>query len=383
MNCTSPSSPDRPNCNVVAVDASEGNVTSIVSLNVNATNLLDNENPIVLYMASEYQSAETTLDAENWPVKPSGIVLNMAWLRVSTLNRFTEDGYFTPYIAPNSTIEAMRCTLYTAVQEIHARVEKGTTYMENTTDEIISAKYEEREANKLSYIYEYAPSGRPPKNFSITSFQQQVLFDGIKLSMPQENGGFGGGVVTIGHNGVLAGMEQSAPPLIPALLYQAKDIFQSVRSLAHYMTVSMRANDTILAIENGESPRSFDAGFGPGFVAPSHRVEGKVFASVIHVEVRWWWLAMPAVLTILAFVLLVTTIVESYRGRVAIWKDSPLALLLNTHWEPGLERRGEGTVTAADIANEVKGLKATFVTGREGSEEKGMKYDRRILVSAS
>jgi hypothetical protein len=295
------------------------------------------------------------------------------------MNRFTEDGYSMPYISPNSTIEAMRCTLFTAVHEVGARVDRGS-YSEKISNEIISAKDQAGETGWATWTYQYAPSGRPPRNFSITSFQQRVLFDGIKLSMPREGSGFGGGVVTMGHNGVLAGIELSAPPLIPALLYQAQNITQSIHSLAHYMTVAMRANDTLLAPEHKNSTHAFE---DSDVVAPSHRVEGTVLSSVIHVEVRWYWLAMPGALTILAFILLVTTIVESYRGRVAIWKDSPLALLLNIHWEPGLERRAEGAVTADDIADGVKGLKATFVTGREGTEEQGMKFDRRILVSAS
>lgn len=390
-NCTSSSG--APNCTIAVVKEGSNTLSDTVSERLSgqlsrAFNFTKPyEDPIVLAFSSRSEFANTTLNKEAWPVMPSGMVLNMEWVRVSDLT--TDEKGRQWYISADSTVEAKRCTLYTAVHDIHARVQGGV-YVESLASEVLAAKEGRDEKQASSWIYEYAPSHAPPRNFSIASDQQGAMFDGTNLIIHGVNNGVGVLIIRMRGIGEYYSSGQSTMSqlgVIPELLYQLPNITDSIYSLAHYMNVAMRSNDTLLERQgrqrtNPSAQNSTNTESENDYVAPSHRVEGTVNVMQIHVAIRWGWLAMPGALTILASILLATTIFESYRYRVGIWKDSPLAMLLNSHWEPGLGRQGEGAVTAHDAARGVKGLRARFVSGREGSKDTEAKFDKRILISS-
>ncbi|KAF7517335.1 hypothetical protein G7054_g13841 [Neopestalotiopsis clavispora] len=46
------------------------------------------------------------------------------------------------------------------------------------------------------------------------------------------------------------------------------------------------------------------------------------------IEVRWGWIALPAVLTLLTLVLLICVIVTANAEQEPVWKDSPLVWII-------------------------------------------------------
>jgi hypothetical protein len=160
------------------------------------------------------------------------------------------------------------------------------------------------------------------------------------------------------------------------MMYQTRNITDAVVNLAHHMSVALRSNDTTLHKQE-------NSGSGPEeYVAPSHRVTGTVYRDQLHVAVRWAWLSLPALLVALVFILLATTIIETRRQKVGIWKDSPLALLLHSQWESSAEQNVIGARTADEIAQKVSGLKATLVKDTEGDEMRGV-IKRKIVISGT
>ncbi|KAF2680030.1 hypothetical protein K458DRAFT_421844 [Lentithecium fluviatile CBS 122367] len=102
-----------------------------------------------------------------------------------------------------------------------------------------------------------------------------------------------------------------------------------IYTAAHYMTVALRANDTILAQQNDPHNKT---NIPADFVSPSHRVAGTVYIQAIHVRARWGWLALPGVLLLLTAGLLFETIRSSRSEAVGVWGNNLLAVLLNTEW---------------------------------------------------
>lgn len=308
-----------------------------------------------------------------WSVDPSGIIAQFEWLRVTGLK---EDDENYSYIHPDSKLEAGSCHLYTTVQEISASVQNGV-YAEVILSEIATATEGPYTGPPIdpgitpkeglrTYTYHYTTKHGDPKEFSISSWEQYVLLEGAKFSRGYTDSQEGN--VTTQSRGGLSG------PEVMKTLYQTPNITDSVHNLAYYMSVAIRSNDTILEKQRPGSEAALDE----EYVAPSHQVAGTVKVDTIHVLVHWGWLAFPTVLAFLVLILLATTIFETHKWRVGIWKDSPLALLLNSYWEPGLKRE-QGARTANEIEKDVKGLKAEFMADEARLE--GEWRNRRIFIS--
>lgn len=205
------------------------------------------------------------------------------------------------------------------------------------------------------YTYNYSTS----KNFSIHSEDQYVLLDGATMLIaPKEvriDRGDGCRLV-LSRGGVLK------------FLYQAPNITETMVNLAHYMTVAMRSNDTILQ-EHGLQD-----------VAPSHRVAGTVNHDQIYVAVHWAWLTLPGLLVVLVVFLQVATIIETQRHKVGVWKDSPLALLLHAQLKSRAEPKDVDARTADQIEKEANGLEAVLVQDAEG-EHPTKEMKRTVLIS--
>lgn len=67
------------------------------------------------------------------------------------------------------------------------------------------------------------------------------------------------------------------------LLYRAPNITKTMHTIAHYMTVAFRANDTILAQQKDPNNAT---GLPVNYVAPSHRVADTVYIQVVLLHVR-------------------------------------------------------------------------------------------------
>lgn len=131
-----------------------------------------------------------------------------------------------------------------------------------------------------------------------------------------------------------------------------------MHTIAHYMSVALRANDTLLAQQddvNNATRLPVD------YVAPSHRVSGTVYVQTTLLRVCWKFLLFPAVLVLLAAVLLFETIRTSRPDAVGVWKVNALAILLNTQWSPAPGMMGARTGKELDDVAEA--LEARVVQG--------------------
>lgn len=102
----------------------------------------------------------------------------------------------------------------------------------------------------------------------------------------------------------------------------------------------------------------------------NRRVTGEVLHYAICAQVAWAWLALPAALTVLTLLLLASTMQATSRGRLPVWKSSPLTMLF--HGPGGRYWMNEGLV-------------ATNAATKPGSEDtstkRGMeKFAARVSV---
>jgi hypothetical protein len=68
--------------------------------------------------------------------------------------------------------------------------------------------------------------------------------------------------------------------------------------------------------------------------------KGTAYQSIPYVSVQWAWLALPATLLIIAFILLTSTIFRTKRKGTQLWKGSSLAAFYHSLTETGRERVG-------------------------------------------
>ncbi|KAG8530357.1 uncharacterized protein KY384_004859 [Bacidia gigantensis] len=61
----------------------------------------------------------------------------------------------------------------------------------------------------------------------------------------------------------------------------------------------------------------------------SQPFQGKAMKGQTHLQVRWAWLAYPAVLLAITLVYLTCVMIQTRRGRILVWKSSSLALLFH------------------------------------------------------
>jgi hypothetical protein len=147
-----------------------------------------------------------------------------------------------------------------------------------------------------------------------------------------------------------------------------------MHAIAHYMTIALRANDTILDIQN--DPNNL-TGIPADYVAPGHRVAGTVFVQATHLHVRWPWLSLPATLVVMVAVLLFGTITKSRNEAVGVWKNNPLAVLMNTEWRP--DPGTLGAATSGEINKVAKQLEARIVHDSEDAMDGAR---RRVVIRA-
>jgi hypothetical protein len=73
-----------------------------------------------------------------------------------------------------------------------------------------------------------------------------------------------------------------------------------MQNMVHYMTTSLRSNDTQLLQDRLQNPT---------IISPSERIRGTVFVQTQFVTVRWAWITLPGITLVLAIVFLAHVIV--------------------------------------------------------------------------
>jgi hypothetical protein len=68
---------------------------------------------------------------------------------------------------------------------------------------------------------------------------------------------------------------------------------------------------------------------------------GTAYQSIPFVSVVWAWIALPAILLIIAFILLISTITITKKNNTQLWKTSSLAAFYHPLIEMGRHKVGE------------------------------------------
>ena len=85
----------------------------------------------------------------------------------------------------------------------------------------------------------------------------------------------------------------------------------------------------------------------------------------LFVVVRWQWLSLPVALVLLSIFFLILEMLQTWRGHIRVWKNSPLALLFcGVDARIKLDARG-GLDRPAGLDDETTGLQA-FLTEEDG-----------------
>lgn len=109
----------------------------------------------------------------------------------------------------------------------------------------------------------------------------------------------------------------------------------------------------------------------------SARATGQVLHYATCAQVTWAWIALPASLTALTLLCLAATMVTTARGRVPVWKSSPLTVLF--HGPGGRYWVDEGLLAATTTKKSAATIKKS--DGDNIMTEKGMeKFASRVSV---
>jgi hypothetical protein len=293
-------------------------------------------------------------------------------------------------ITSNSTGDSGHCLFYIDMQVISAEVQNGVykEHVLNSTTRIQPYKNLEysgippgldpkqqigaNEHANLTYTYlpkcqnstlsDQCELGHDSKPVNITIPRQRYTEIMVILTMflPRLN-------VTYGHTEPQDSFQYDTDGNIVILgvnfgpggiLNRSPNIKETIHTIAHYMTVALRVNDTLLERQN--KPNN-SAHFPVEHLTPSHPVNGTVYIQSVHLHVRWGWLAFPAALLLIVAGILFETIRTSRLEAIGVWKSNSLAVLLSTQWKP--EAGTMGATTSDELEKIAKGLEVRVVQG--------------------
>lgn len=104
-----------------------------------------------------------------------------------------------------------------------------------------------------------------------------ILLQGMKGAVPSQAN------ISVGMSDVLRGTD------VMKMLYLTSNLTDTMHTLAHYMNVALRANDTLLHFQADPSNLT---GISANYMALDHRIRGTVYVNHTFVAVRWAWLAL-------------------------------------------------------------------------------------------
>ncbi|KAF2822638.1 hypothetical protein CC86DRAFT_469951 [Ophiobolus disseminans] len=276
-------------------------------------------------------------------------------------------------ISKSSTWEAGICIFYVSMQFIEAKVENGT-YRERTIRTTTGLKPSPAvpvqslpDTRNITFTYRHncqdykeepcSSNSLEPVELNISGETLWHIVGAIGKILPSGN------LTTFRQSGLMFSGSSNSPAAESP--YRSPNITKTIQTIAHYATIALCANDTILAHQDDIHN---DSGLSTSHIAPSHRVLGTAYVQVEDLKIPWGWLAFPAVLALIVAALLFETIRSSHPDNVGVWKNNALALLLNTEWR--LERACIGAATSEGVEKLAKGLEARVV--QDGSDKKRM-----------
>ncbi|KAK0647396.1 hypothetical protein DIS24_g7776 [Lasiodiplodia hormozganensis] len=215
---------------------------------------IESGNPVIFRQPTLTQFVPLDIGDKN-----GGLAL-VQWIKATDNVYRPADSSLLSYIQQNTTFEARRCLIYVNVRIISARVDGGS-YSETVLDEIVYAD------NATATVFEEGPGLQFHLNGSAAEH-------GVKttLTLPQPGRTMlASEMVNEMFFDKLVNATQGAGtegPEIARMLYTADNTTQSLEHMAHYLTVALRANDTVLLQEQTGNSSA---------IAPSQAVDGTVW----------------------------------------------------------------------------------------------------------
>ncbi|KAL1966045.1 hypothetical protein VTN77DRAFT_4985 [Rasamsonia byssochlamydoides] len=214
-----------------------------------------------------------------------------------------------PYVAPQTTFEAVRCLFYFGVREVSATVTNGI-YSEHVLNEYLNNGHTLISPwDGLDLVYQ-PPFAKPNENnngtFRISNMADEIITSEFMYLLT--------GNVSVTSSAGFQGSD------LILLLWMAQNMTRSMESVALYMTNALRGNDSELLAQEENNPRA---------IAPTQAVLGTVWIQEQIVVVNWAWLALPLAVIVAAAVFIRATIIRTSRASIGVWKNSPLALFFH------------------------------------------------------
>lgn len=253
------------------------------------------------YNSSNFEYGFSGQPRDTWTSTNAGFAA-FRWNLARDLLIFDAGSARASIITSKSTIEAGYCIFYPEMQVISARAQNGlyeeriinsTTLIQpyfNKVNTTIPGGYPLHqigldEVDNITYTYQ--PSCQPltsqnkcnpsdnarPVNITIPRQRYLNLVAAIGDILPNAN-------VSTSRQTGLYGSGFSNPEAVKNL-YMSPNITTTMHTITHYVSVALRANDTILAQQNSSNNVSL-----ANFVAPSHRVAGTVYVQIVLLHVR-------------------------------------------------------------------------------------------------
>lgn len=251
----------------------------------------------------------------------------------------------------NTTFEAVRCFFYVGVREIAASVQNGT-YHEVILHEVVHAENMTGHLNESS-LESLGATFRPDFAQNSSHSEFKLLFTSYQNLVSSLSELIGSGADNIIRGDYSNGY---SGPEILRMLYAADNTTKAMENMAHYMTIALRANDTILLR---------DTSGNSSIIAPSHSINGAGWDQAVFIQARWVWLVLPATILALVVVLLFCVITRSQPDQVGTWKSSPLALFLHAEGR-GVADEHKVMPTADTLRDVAAGLEMQILRHEKG-----------------
>ena len=222
---------------------------------------------------------------------------NPSVLYIANFDLVGAPGDFGQSTWTNSNTVAAECAMWICVQsyDINVTNTQQTQFVQNFSQVVNSSQITALGAYWTNYTFLGLPANMNPRPdaqytvdiFALTSFQDFLppLFNG-SIYFHFDSWSPASDIIQAIWNATLS------------------DLDMWMKNVALSMTNALRAFD----------PASNDMYNGTGYQ--------------LGVQVRWWWIILPAALVVSSFITLIVTIIKTARSPVQAWKGSPLALLL-------------------------------------------------------